>query len=86
MFTAEHYYWVLHLDESSYRPSPDVEFAIQLLDKNGQEIGIEYITRFDRQVLITGCQVPSAVVEAAKRQPRSAGAYVNDDGIEIEPF
>lgn len=83
-------YFVSHLsdrvrDEKKLREHGRC-FEIQLLDKKGRALASKCIGPNDRRLEIDGRVIPTAVLDAARRQPIGQGDYVNDDGLSIQPF
>jgi hypothetical protein len=79
-------YFVLHLDSRDYRPFPEAEFEVQLLNADGEAAGSAYLKAGDVRAEIDGESVPEGVVNAAKRQPLGSGDYVDKDGNSVPAF
>lgn len=79
-------YFVLHLDGRDYRPFPEAEYEVQLLNADGEVERSAYLKAEDTRVEIDGEPVPESVVDAAKRQPAGSGDYVDKDGNSVPAF
>jgi len=78
-------YFVVHLNERD-RPADNRQFEIQLLDRQGRATACGYVGPRDARLQIAGHTVPTAVLEAARRQPLGHGDYVNEKGDSVVPF
>ena len=85
-------YWVLHMGKALRAPTPVFPeelppFSVQLLATNGgptEKIG--YVDFGDESLEIDGHEVPPAVLEKTKTLQVGDGAYLDEDGQEVEPF
>lgn len=79
-------YFVTHLGERHFRPDARARYAIQRLDEGG--LGVEECFLDERGVPVapSSFPLPTPVVEAALRQERGRGDYVDPDGRSIRPF
>jgi hypothetical protein len=84
--TMSKIFFVQHLSERSYRPHQGAKYEVQLLDGAGQSRAEGYFGVDDTQLIVNGEVVPLAVLEAARRQLRGQGDYVNEDGHTVAPF
>jgi hypothetical protein len=79
-------FFVLHLDERDYKPSPDSKYEIQILDSEGRAKLSGYLEENQTELVVKGFKIPKAVIEAATRQLKGKGDYVNEKGESIPPF
>ena len=79
-------YFVLHLSERDYRPTPAAQYAIQLSDPEGGPGSAGYIGDAETELVVDGHVVPAAVLDAARRQACGQGDYVDESGETIPPF
>ena len=79
-------FFVLNLGDRDFRPSPQHEYEVQLLDSNGRAKQVGYLTIDQDKLEIEVMPVPFEVIRAAKEQPVGQGDYVDSKGISIDPF
>jgi hypothetical protein len=79
-------YFVLHLEDRDFKPSPNVKYEIQILDSKGRAKVSGYVVENQNELEVDGKIIPMAVIEAAKRQPKGKGDYVNEFGESIPPW
>ncbi len=78
-------YFVLHLEESRFVDISKTPFQIQILDSKGRAKHVGYVGFSEETLNVSGCNVPKAVLEAARRQLKGQGDYVDSEGNNI-PF
>jgi hypothetical protein len=79
-------FFVLRLGERHFRPSPDQEIEVQLLDSRGREVRSVFLKSGDAGRVVDDFEIPPAVIEAAWRQEPGKGDYVNARGESTTPF
>jgi hypothetical protein len=79
-------YFVLCLDESDNGYSEGFRYEVQLLNDGGEGGGVFQFSDADSEISVPGFEIPSEVVEAARRQQRGSGTYVDSRGESIRPF
>ena len=79
-------YFVLHLDDRDFKPSPNVKYEIQILDSKGRAKVSGYVDENQNELEVDGKIIPRAVIEAAQRQQKGKGDYVNEFGESITPW
>lgn len=78
--------FILHLGDRDFKPSPQHEYEVQLLDSKGRAKQVGYLTTDQDKLEIEGMLVPFEVIQAAKKQPVGQGDYLDSKGISIDPF
>ena|SRR6266566_3215771 len=89
-------YFVARLDDRSFRPLPEAEFLVQVLNEDGEGEIIAYIARDSNSVVAVvhatkgrlpteGHGIPDAVIEAARRRQVGSGEDVNEKGEIVQP-
>jgi hypothetical protein len=79
-------FFVLRLGDRHFRPSPEMEIEIQLLDGGGREVQSVYLKKGDVAPEVNGFAIPPAVIDAAWRQQHGQGDYVDSRGETVPPF
>jgi hypothetical protein len=79
-------YFVMRLADDEPELSLGYEFEVQILDAKGRARAIGHIGSSEAELIIEGHAVPFAVIEAARRQPKGAGDYVNKHGQSVHPI
>ena len=79
-------YFVLRLHERDYRPTPEACFVVQLPSPEGGPGATGYLRADQTELVVDGEAIPTAVLNAARRQPYGKGDYVNEKGESIPPF
>jgi hypothetical protein len=94
--TREQRYFVGKIDSLDYRPSPDAEFEIQILNGNGEGEISAYVGRDSNEIIALihaskgplppyAHSIPLPVIEAARQRRAGFGEYVNAKGEIIRP-
>jgi hypothetical protein len=89
-------YLIARLDEYDFRPLPDAEFEVQILNADGQGEIVAYLAQNSNKVIalvhalrgnlpVESHGIPEAVIEAAQRKTEGFGDYVNEKGEIIQP-
>lgn len=78
-------FFVLHLADGWPEKSDDVKYEIQIVNESGQAVSWGYANDQETEIVINGCRIPSAVLEAARRQLMGKGDYVDENGCSISP-
>ena len=60
-------------------------FEIQVVDKHGLATGFGYLSDKEESIEIDGCVVPTAVIEAARRQEPGRSDFVDMEGNQVLP-
>lgn len=81
----QHYFVMRRGDRDSAWPQGK-EFEIQILDHRGRSKREGYIGWDETELVVGDFIVPRSVLEAARRQPRGQGEYVNRAGESIYPL
>lgn len=92
----EQRYFVRQLDGRSYRPSPDSEYEVQILNADGEGEICAYVSGKSNEVLylvhaskgrlsVKDHGIPLPVIEAAKQRRAGDGQYINGDGQIVVP-
>lgn len=79
-------YFVHHLSERSYKPSPESKYTVQVLDSSGRSRAEGYFGDDESSLVVEGEVIPTAVLAAARRQPFGKGDNVNADGESVPAF
>jgi hypothetical protein len=79
-------YFVLHLEIGEDRPSPELAYEVQILDREGRARACGHVGESDTRLAVSGEEVPFPVIEAARRQPYGKGDYVTATGESAPPF
>ena len=79
-------FFVLQLSENDPEWGEGFRYEIQILDVQGRGEFVGYLRANDDVLEIEGHAVPEAVIDAARRQARGQGDYVNSEGKSIPPF
>ena len=87
-------FFVLHLDERDHHPTAEARYEIQILDTEGRAEYSVYVDSGGRWLTLeenesppaSSPRVPAAVLEAAMRQPKGQGDYVDVMGKSVPPF
>jgi len=78
-------FFVLHLANEWPEKSAEVKYEIQIVNESGQAVSWGYAGDHETEIVINGCRIPRAVLEAARRQLMGKGDYVDDTGCSISP-
>jgi hypothetical protein len=88
-------YFVFQLDEDSYRPSPEAEYAIQFEDRDicayvGRDSNrvialIQATASGPKSLPVDEHSIPEAVIEIARQQRIGFGEYVSETGQIVAP-
>jgi hypothetical protein len=68
------------------RPAARERLEIQVLDDDGLAVAVAYATEASSILSVEGHEIPSAVIEAAKRCEEGGGKYVDAQGSTVQPF
>ena len=79
-------YFVLSLDESDPSYLEGFRYEVQLLNDDGEGAAVVLLTEEDTNISVPGYDLPSRVVDAARRQEKGSGDYVNTVGESVRPF
>lgn len=78
-------YFVLHLADEWPEKAGGAKYQIQILNESGQAISWGYVGDYETEIVVANHTVPTAVVEAARRQPVGKGDFVDCQGQSIAP-
>lgn len=79
-------YFVLHLAKPRSGQTSGKPFEIQVLDSRGRGRLLGYAGYTEETLEVGGHSIPKAVLEAARRQPKGQGDYVDSEGNSIPWF
>jgi len=82
---AREWYFVRRLDQDEQRLRAH-EFEIQVLDNDGRASALGYLSASTSGLTVGDREIPTAVIEAAKRRFPGGGEYVGPDGQSVPPF
>jgi hypothetical protein len=79
-------YFVMQLADDAPERSLGYQFEIQILDRKGRAQSVGYVGSSETELIVEGYVVPLAVIDAARRQPKGQGDYVNKEGKSVHPI
>jgi hypothetical protein len=80
------WYFVIYLSEPFSGAPPDKPYQVQLLNDMGQAIWLGHAGKDEHALIIDDVSIPYPVIDAARRQIKGQGDYVNEFGESIPPF
>jgi hypothetical protein len=79
-------YFVMQLADDEPKRRQGYQYEIQILDSKGRSRVEGYVGSSETELIVDGHTVPKAVIEAARRQPKGKGDYVNKLGQSVDPI
>ena len=82
---SREWYFVRRVRPHERQASPD-RFEIQVLDDEGRAMSVGYLGSGTSQLTVDGHEVPTVVIEAAKKCEQGVGRYMGSDGQSLPSF
>jgi hypothetical protein len=79
-------YYVFHLGGDHPPQDPLRPYEIQVLDPRGRAKLVGYIGSSEIELVLGGCAIPIAVLEAARNLPEGEGDTLDSSGKSTSPF
>jgi hypothetical protein len=84
--TSRQLYFVMQLADADPQRSSGYEFGIQILDARGRAKSVGYLGSSEKELTVESHVIPQQVIEAAMRQQKGQGDYVNRNGESVHPI